>query len=248
MKVALQQLLTDTERYIIVIKRSSTNWETGEPQGPDLTLFETDPIDLVSALDPRLLRSRHVTVVLADRNNGVAKIDITLRSWQLIHDSPSIRDKLTIFNSDLISGGRAPLIRPSVAVLIFVAPLLSYLLLFVIWSYSSATIRKAIDNLQPGSPDYIATLNRLVPPWLDHYLHTALALWPACIVVSLVIGSIRLMAGGLRVWPEALTFKSATQGLYRIRLSTFTADNAGKIMVGVLIALISSLLTLLFTR
>src|SRR5260370_40953892 len=72
MRDALNQLLANTERYIMVIRQPRTNWQTGKSQDTGLTLFESDSIDLTSAIDPRLLRSRRIVRILSDKKNGTA--------------------------------------------------------------------------------------------------------------------------------------------------------------------------------
>ena len=113
MREALGQLVMDTERYTLLIKLPRTNWRTGKSQDTDLTLFESDGIDLVTTIDTRLLTlTSRYWAILSDRVNGTVQINLSKRTWSIIQDSPAVRDKLINFNSKLIQGKRGRFIGP----------------------------------------------------------------------------------------------------------------------------------------
>jgi hypothetical protein len=134
MKEALRQLLSDSERYLIMVKRSRTSWETGQLQEQSLTLFENDSIELTNSLDPRLLKSRRVVIVLSDKDRGVLQVNITDRTWEVLQESPSIRQRLISFNSHLIEGGRTRLISVGSAVSTLLFPIWASLVAYFVWS------------------------------------------------------------------------------------------------------------------
>jgi hypothetical protein len=247
MKEALRELLKDTDRYIFMIKRSRINRESGQAQAGELTLFENDSIELDSALDPRLLRSRQAAVLLVDKDRGIAKVDITGRSWEVLQDSALLRERLIAFNSKLIKGGRARLISAGYVALVSLFPLWSSFVLFIAWTVSSARNRYLFYNSASSHVNPNPKQPFPVPPphWLGSYFKAVIFLWPVFLFISLAMGSVRLMGGGLRVWPESLTLRSAAQAFYRIRISTFTAGNASTVIIGVITAVIASLLTYL---
>lgn len=244
LKAALKTLLDDTERYIITIKRSSFNWDSGKNQEAELTIFEGDQLDLADAVDPRLLRSRRVTVVLADKGNGVAKIDLTARSWEIVGGGSAMREKLISANAQLLDGVRSRFITPGYIALTMLAPLWSVLLVLASWTLASPRTR----HLSNANPYNQAAFNASFPQWTDTYTHAAFILWPIFIFIGLVMITARLLSGGLRIWPESFTFKSIVGAFYRIRISTFTPGNATVIVTGIIIAVVSALITLLFTH
>jgi hypothetical protein len=246
MRAALLFLLKDTERYIITIKRPRFNWETGRDQSPGLTLYEDDVLDLSTALDPRLSRSRRVNLLLTDKASGTCEINLTARSWEVWIDSPSLRDKLISFNQQLIAGAHSRLVTAGIAVWIFFTPMWSSFALVAIWSLSNRRGRQL--SFKSNSPASQAAFQKAVPQWIYHYIHTIFALWPVFIVLSLAIFSVILMAGGLQTWPERLTLKSAAQSLYRVRASTITPATATAIIVGIVTAVISAVATFWLTR
>lgn len=245
MRKALQQLLANTERYIIIIRRSGTNPETGDAQDRDLTLFESDQVDLASRLDQRLLRSRRVTIILAEQGLGVARINLTSRSWAILQDSPSLRDRLTSFNSELIAGARSRLITSGWAAAMLFAPLWSSAVLFLIWSISSAKNANTFwGTANPHKPNNFPP----VPQWLHGYWHAVLYLWPVFVIICLVILAIETLAGGLRVWPESITLRSMGRALSRIKLSTFTVANASQLIILTVAAIVGGLVVLLLSH
>jgi hypothetical protein len=249
MRKGLQQLLADTERYTIVIRRSGTNPETGETQDKSVRLFESDQIDLTNGLDQRLLRSKRVIIVLAERDRGVARIDLTARSWEILQGSTLLADRLAAFNSELVAGARSRLTTASSAGAILFAPLWSFALLFIIWSMSSSKN----ENAFWGTNNTYNTRTKTykfppLPEWLHGYWHAVLILWPVLVVIVLAILSIRALAGGLQVWPESITFKSASRALTKTRLSTFTVANASNLIIAVVAAVIGGVIVLLVSH
>src|SRR5690242_6632840 len=92
MRQALASLLSGADRYSVFLKTARQGGQTNT-----LTLFE-DGIDLTNSLDPRLLRSRNVLIVIASKSGGAAEVNITSRRWEVLQDSPVIREKLAEFN------------------------------------------------------------------------------------------------------------------------------------------------------
>lgn len=178
MRKALTQLLSDAERYIIIIRRSRTIWESGDAQAPELTLFEEDPIAFDNELDPRFVRSRRVTIVLVDKARGIAEINLTARSWRILQESSTIRQRLITFNAELITGSRGRFITSNYANLILTTPLWCFVLAYLIWTVSSVNnfnwfYGKNIDATGPGPA---------IPDGLTHFATTMFALWPAFLV------------------------------------------------------------------
>ena len=244
MREALQYLLADTERYVITIRRSRFNWDSGQSQTVDFVLFENDSIDLSDSLDLRLLRSRRVIILLADKEKGVVSVNLTGRSWAIWKDSPKLREKLISFNYMLTAGARRRFIRPSYIFAVLTAPFWSSFALFVLWSVSGARSRYLTYNYRASG----AALTAAIPPWLEGYVRITIALWPAFIALSFAMLSIIVMGGGLQIWPESLTFKTIAGALYRIRGSTVTPSTATAIVVGAVTAVISAALTFWFTH
>jgi hypothetical protein len=246
MRAALLFLLKDTERYIITVKRPRFNWETGRDQSPGLTLYENDGLDLSTAIDTKLSRSRRVQILLTDKEKGTCQINLTARSWEIWTDSSALRDKLITFNQRLIAGAHSRIITSWNAGFILLTPVWSALILVVIWSLSTRRGRQL--GFDTNSPAGQAAFNKAVPQWIDNFEHTMFALWPVFLAISLAIWSVIAMAGGLQIWPEKLTFKSAAQSLYRVRASTITPATATAIIVGVVSAVIGAVVTWWLTR
>lgn len=243
MRDALNQLLANTERYILVIRQPRTNWQTGKSQDTGLTLFESDGIDLTAAIDPRLLRSRRIVVILSDRKNGTARINLSSRTWHIMQDSPAIRERLIAFNSSLMLGKRGRFVRPGWAWSAFSAPLWISFIVFTIWTVADKKERHYLYSNVPASAPAPPT-----PHWLGEFFFAALLSLPFWTFLALGIVAISSMSGGLLVWPESLTANSAAETLYRLRTNLFTMVNATTVIIGSITALLGALLTYLFTR
>ncbi len=170
---------------------------------------------------------------------------MTRRTWEIWRDSPELRDKLTTLNSTLIANARSRVVGSvGYAISILLAPIYILLITFTVWSVSTARVRNALYGKNSNSDAFL----KFVPNWLNDLRDTALLLWPVFGVFFLAMISIVVIAGGLRIWPEYLTFPSMARSLYRLRTNTFTPASATAIIIGVIIAVVSALLTFWFTR
>jgi hypothetical protein len=242
MRDAISQLLANTERYIVLLKLPRTNWQTGKSQNTTLTLFESDGIDLTSAIDPRLLRARRVAIVLSDRQKGTARIDLSKRTWEVWQDSPTIREKLIEFNSKLILGKRGPFVTSGWAWSALLVPAWTWFIAFTIWSVADKKNRHYLSTNTPGqkAPP--------TPHWLHIFFSAALLSWPFWILVFLCITIIISMSGGLLIWPSSLTANSAAEAFYRLRTNLFTMVNMSMVIIGSITALLGALFTYFLTR
>ena len=140
---------------------------------------------------------------------------------------------------------RSRLITGGSALAILLAPLWSFAILFVIWSVSSVKNANAFwGTYKPGTKYKFPPL----PEWLHNYWHAVLLLWPLLAIVFFAILSIGALAGGLQIWPESITFKSASTALTRIRLSTFTVANTSQAIIAVVAAIIGGVIVLLLSH
>jgi hypothetical protein len=243
MAKAIQELLAESNRYIITIRRANRA-STEQKENLDLVLDETDNLDFSDGIDSRLLRSRRVIVILVDKNSGVAKVDLTKRSWEVWQGSNKLRESLISFNRALTAGAQSRWITAYAAWLTASAPLSVPTLAFTIWSVSSSASRKAVYHTNSRSTAFL----RLVPHWLNELLAAFENLWPVLILVSALIGVVIVSSGGLRVWPRWLNTDSLSRTMYQIRSSTFTLANVSNIIIGVAIAVIASAVTFWFSR
>ena len=244
--MALAGLLYDTERYLVVARLPRFNWETGQPQDPQLILSEADAVDFTAKLDPRLLRAREANIVLVDKAQGIARIDLTRRSWEIWLDRPGLRQRLTEFNQQLLRGAHSRLWGSAGYVLLmFFAPLISYVAAGLIWTVASAKGRRVFW----GAPVKQSVKNASLPHWLSPFgRDIVLIAWPIFAAAAICMVMVWALAGGLRVWPEFLTRNSVTEALYRIRHGMFTSASATVIISAVITAVLTAALTFWFAH
>lgn len=241
MRAALSELLADTKRYMIIIKLPRVNWETGKSQHTQLTLFEGDPVELGEAIDPRLLRARRVSIILADDSNGVLEINITRRTWRILQDSSALRDKLIDFNSQLISGRRTRFISPGWACIVLFSPAWGIFLAALVFLLGTTAGRKFV-----GSQSNVPTPP--VPDWVHNMALTLVVCWPFFICIFLAMFAIISSSGALLVWPNSLTMNSVAEALYRVRTNLFTLVNTIALVIGIAAAFFGALFTWVLTR
>ncbi len=217
---ALRRLLLGAQRYMFIINRSTVNADTGESQDASISLSETDPPSLEGSLDPRVKHSRHVIIVIIESDGGAAKIDLTRRNWEIWITSATIRDKLYAFNQDLRSDAHSRLVTATAAFWIFSLPGWSWFLLFLGWSFFSPQGRYEVWSTSRPEDASVAS-----PAWLVHFTQTMGKLWPIFILASLVIASIILLSGGLRIWPKFLSRPSFQRAAYEIRSNFMLPEN-----------------------
>ncbi len=95
MRQAIVSLLTNTERYSIMIRQAPINRETRDPQASELVLLDKDALDMTDHLDVRLRFAREVNIVLMDKSRGTVLIEFPRRSWRVMADGKDLRDRLT---------------------------------------------------------------------------------------------------------------------------------------------------------
>jgi hypothetical protein len=241
---AVKALLGGVDRYIVTIRKASNNPGAGKSTSSDLVLYESDSLDFSAGIDSRLLRSRRVIVILVAKDSGIAKIDLTNRTWEVWQGSARLRDRLIVLNRAMIEGAKSRWTTATSASLVFFAPLFIYSAIFALWSGLDAKVRNDVYGRHPNQ----AAADKLTPHWLHEVAQVTRDFWPVFILASLVIALIRISGGGLRVWPESFTAQSLSNAIYRIRGITFTLENASTIIVGVVIAVIASALTFWFAH
>jgi hypothetical protein len=236
---ALNMLLEGTRRYTFVIKRPRINWETREVQERFLVLRESDSVDLEPDLDRRLLRAREVRIFVELEDDGVAEIDLTLRSWVKWAESPNLREKMVEFNRSLIQGARTWWLSLNGAGAMVGLPILFLVVIWGSYVQLDSDARNALSNNQtiPDPPSWIATL-----------LLATFVVWIVATAAALIIFLMILSSGGLRTWPKYLTLKDLAQTLFRVRDAIALPNIVNTVIAGAVVAGISSLLTVLFVK
>jgi hypothetical protein len=242
MSDALRYLLDDAKRYLLIINRSPINPENGEKQDVNITLFENDPPSLANPLDSRLKHSRKIIIVLIQKDGGAAKLDLTRRSWEMWTKSPSLHNRLHVFNEKLRSSRRSRLFTINGALTVGLLPIWSALLLGFAWSAFSQEGRREVWS----GP---AKANIPFPVWLKHYNHDAGRLWPIFIIAALAIWIIILTSGGLRIWPNYLSRHSFDRAAYHMRSNFILPENLNApLFVGIAGVVLGAIVTVLLTR
>jgi hypothetical protein len=226
MRGALSNLLAQTDRYIIAIRRPSVS-DTGLDQTADLVLDERDELDFSQGIDTRLLRSRRVTVFLVDKNSGVAKIDLTRRNWEIWQGSGSLRNSLAEMQHAISTGGKSRWLTTNGVNVIFWATTIVWFVSHLIWMFADQGARHALNGPHPN-------YNYPTPHWLHALGHAEWIIWLFCLVASLAVTAIIQSSGGLRVWPQSLTAQSLSRTLFRLRSSTMSLGSAVSIIVSVI--------------
>jgi hypothetical protein len=243
MRGALADLLGDADHYFIFI-RQPRNYQAGT-QANTLTLYDDDPLDLTTSLDPQLLRSRSVKVVIASKTWGAAQVNVTARRWEILQDSPAVRAKLADFGAALKAGKRSRLISPGYMVFALTFPLWAVAVIAVAWAFGNPENRALFTN--PKTPAN-APLAVPYPHWTVDLGIAFIASWPFWLFVGFMIGATYYLAGGLLVWPEVMTFASAARAIHNVRASLFTLPNFNALVIAVLAGIICVLFGLVLAH
>jgi hypothetical protein len=217
----LEQLTSHLRRYTIVLKRSAFDWDTGKPQQPNLVLFEDEPPVANGSIDPRILKSKSVVML------------VTVKAWT---STSELRRLVDEFNISLLDNARSRFISSRSSNLIVGLSFLIFGIPFVVDLTINSKLRRDL-----GDPTYTGQ-----EPWghwfSGAYLATAI-IWALLIFIAFAIDIIRSRGGPLRIWPQALTVQSLAETIYRIRVSEAIRKNINGITIAVLTGLIVYVLT-----
>lgn len=227
LRIGLKNLLSNATRYTLVIRRSSFNWDTGETQVPELVLFESGHLSLDATLDPVLLKSRRVLLLLSVSDGGTARINLSTRQVSVWADTLELRRALESFNQHLRSGARSRFITPGWALFVAVIPVLWVILLVAIEDFVDHKAYQAYKAL----------------PWQYDLGRPIILLWPAFLLICLVITIVIIRSGPLRIWPDSFTVKALFRTAYKIRFGEASRRNLMTIFVAVITGVLVYLLT-----
>ena len=243
MSAALKELLIDTDRWILCVDRSPINWETGERQVPYFVLHENEDVQFGDALESRLVRSSRVNIVASWPDGSVAVVDLRGRRYDSLTLSPLVVQRMNEFNAALKSGGKSRLITPAAIALLALWPLpvaiVIAMIVFAVEVVQDPVFRATLFNDSYEGPQ--------LPEWSRTVSYYTGFLWPFSLPIVIGLSVPRLLSGGLRTWPKALSRFSILSLFYRIRAETTRVENWRSIGVGATIAVISVLVTLWLT-
>lgn len=240
---ALRYLLSDVQQYMLIVNRAAINSDSGESQDASIAFSESDPPLLEDSLDARLKHSRRIIAILMLNDGGVAKIDLTRRSWEIWITSPSVRERLRTFKRKLRAVAHSWLITIDSGVLIAGFPIWSIALLFFAWSFSSKKTRYEVWSTKNGGK------KSSWPLWLQHYESIIYKLWPIFILIGAAICVIVLLSGGLKIWPRYLSRISFQRASYEVRSNLAIPQNLNApLFVGLAGAIVGAVITVLLSR
>lgn len=243
MNRALRYLLEDAQRYMLIVNRSTVNTESGEIQDASITLSEDNPPSLDNGLDPRIKYSRQVIIVLVQKDGGVAKVNLTSRTWEVWVKSPTLPRRIRVFNKELTSGAYSRFFTSTTALGLFTIPVWLPFLLFIIWTFCNNNARHAMWSNSKAAP------NIPLPVWDQHIQSLTFKLWPLFIVVALGIAVVVLTSGGLRIWPRYLSNHSFQRTVYEIKSNFSIPQNLNSpLFVAVVSVILTAVLTYLITH
>lgn len=228
MSSAINNLLSDTQRYVIVVNQKGRNRQSGKPQSPVEIINEGEPVALGGRLDTRLRYSRGVKILLVQDDGGVGAVDLSLRTWESWSRSSSLTTRMLSFNRSLLEGACTRFVGPSPALLAMLAPVYLCAIAFFSWALSTPSNRRAAFDTTS------ATQNITTPAWLTDFLSISIHLWPVFIFLAAFIYIAYGMSGSLRVWPEALTNNSISQAIFDFRRDFVKSKTLISIMSGII--------------
>jgi hypothetical protein len=180
--------------------------------------------------------------VLLEKGGGAAKVDLTHRKWEIWIRSAGLRQRLKAFNQQLRSGAYTRLITADAALMIATIPVWSSFLVSIAWSLSSSKARHEVWSGKTSS-------NIQWPNSVTSFEYSMVKLWLVFLIIALGIGAIRLMGGGLGIWPEYLSQHSFQKAIYEIRSNFALPRNINApLFVSVAGAIVGAIVTLLLTR
>lgn len=241
MVASLKALLDSADKWSIYLNRSPLDWSTGQRQSTGLILSKGDGLNLSGVPDVRLMRARRVRIVLSFPDQGAALIDLTRRETTYIISSPDAKAKIKAFDEALRSGQRRSIFGRQLGLHLLDVGLLLFFLLSGIAILTDPGWRAYFADRTGAVP-----APETVPLWMIWPTIGLLAFTLVGALIALISTVIRIMSGGLRVWPESLTRVSGLTLLYRIRAEGLRVDNWRQLAVGVLIGILIAVATFWF--
>ncbi|MEU4328979.1 hypothetical protein [Nonomuraea dietziae] len=240
---ALRALTIGCERYIIIVNKSWSDWLGKKGERPEHVLFETDALDFDQGLDGRLRKSRKVHAIVVDQDGGVVEVDMKARTWRILAESDQVRKRIREVDDALREGLHPQRFSSTAAAWIAVAPFVAIIVVGMLLQLIDPNLRSHFD-----APADSRASSAPYPGWFYDFMTVALYCSPICLVIAAMLFVPVVLAGGLHIWPELLTWRSVFGMLFQAGRSIQLPQDGRSIFVGVTIAFISALLTFWFTK
>lgn len=238
---AIEEAVARSSRYWMVIRRSKTDWATGEPRPPRLFIHDGADHEPLSQL---LRNARNVTLQLWHSDDGILRIELPRRTWLLENPSDSATETVQTLQKRFKDNRPLKDFTPGVlGVLVMAAPWL-----VAIFARSTALVvdpryRQVEDReLERNDPDYY------IPLWLDFILGNArLAIFPMLFLGVLILGIGWIAQGPLKAYPDRLTVHSLRVAFARFlnNIPSWKQRDVGLVLLG---AVVTTFLGWVFLR
>jgi len=233
----VESLREKSDNITLVIDRSPFDRERGEYQESNLILQESDQA-LLSDMSSLLPKARKIQIVFSSSDGGIARIKLTERRWEIWVDTPGVRTAISEFNDHIHEKSKGRLVTPDFA---YAAATLPFFVLFffVIVIAGMNGNSTSGTKVKSGSPD----VNVVVFPYWSVVIVLALvAIWVLFIALALGIGILRILGGGMRVWPKYLSGDSLKYSFYRLGVNPLNRGSVRTIITSILSSVLTAVL------
>lgn len=197
---AVVELARSTQRCTISIQRPSFDYTKGEEYNPKSLVLEKEDVT-ENGIDIReaLVKSREVKIVAHFPDDGLILINPTDRTWEKLNESKESKSAVLAFGRRLEGGSRSPLLTGGWGTAYFFLP---FSLGFPILAADSLLAYALNPDLREhyratGETSSFHYISEEALRWITIYP------WPIFILLALFILLLRLLGGGLQVWPSS---------------------------------------------
>ncbi|TWF94432.1 hypothetical protein [Saccharopolyspora dendranthemae] len=231
---SLKNLIESAESWTFHVTRSKLNWDTGKAQQEGLTLGPGDDVKLGNELDPRLAKSRRVSLYITWSDGGAALVNLADRSHREITGSDSLTKNIKEF-SNRIKSGATSFTGINFVAFLFLWPFALGIGMAFISSLTDPARRKWLFEPTPEG------VRPPLSPWVHEAMSVAILFWPATIIAAALIVTLRAYCGGLRVKRMPITKTSVPLALYKLRSELLRGDIWRPIVTGVVICVFGAI-------
>lgn len=197
---AVVELARSAQRCTISIQRPPFDYTKGEEYSPKSLILEKEDIT-ENEIDARgvLIKSREVKIVAHFPDDGLILINPTDRTWEKLNESKESKSAILAFGRRLEAGSRSPLLTSGWGAAYLFLPFSLGLPILATDSLLAYTLNPNIREhyRTTGETSSFHYINEEALRWITIYP------WPIFALLALFILLLRLLGGGLQVWPNS---------------------------------------------
>lgn len=229
---AIEYLRSNSANFTFVITRSPMDRESGNLQDSYIAIHKSDT-DELAKLPVTLSQGKNIQICFQTSDQGLARIQLTARSWEIWIDTPAVREILLQFNKMIRAGQKARFATSGFAALLVFWP---FLLMFILFIIGAAT-----DSRFRGSGQQQFKVEN-TPAWIDEVLRPVPYLWLLTMICALGIGIVRLQGGGMRRWPERFSKRALILAFHQFRINPLNREATRMVVASIISGVVAAVI------